>query len=624
MMDNKIQTESRRIVQNKNVVRAVLKKIVYTLLYWRLMLLVLRHKLVVKSSFKSTNNNIAHTTLSLRSLFQWEFTNYVATTRIYVVIAGFSLLFLIISTRLLLVATTDFSKHNKSAIGDSVHRLDITDRNNNLLAVSLPGSSLYANPKKVIDPEESVDKLVSVIPGLDKNKILADLKSGKNFVWIKRDLTPSEHEKIFNIGMPGFGFEREQKRIYTYGNLLSHVIGYVGRDLDGLAGVEQYFNKFLTSQQEAVDRSGMGSALQLSIDVRVQNILSEEMDKMMDKFKAKGAAGIIVDPNNGEILALVSKPDFDPHNPGSASHDQLFNVATQGVYELGSGMKGLTISVGLDSGATSIYDAYDLTYFKVKGKVIKDDYRPMKGWHSVPHIFLKSSNIGVGQIVLEIGKNTMQEYLRKLKLLEPLDIEVLERAKPLYPNFARWNDLSLVTMSYGYGLSVSPAHFVQAMIPIVNGGIMYPLTLIKRNPKEKLEGVRVFKEKTSLDMRKLWRLVVTDGSGSKAEVKGYYVGGKTGTAEVAENGKYAKNRRISSFFGVLPATNPKYIMYVVYREPVGIKETFGFAGGGWTGAPTVGAVFKRLISLYGINKLDEDSPEVKELNNIEYKIRDET
>jgi len=218
----------------------------------------------------------------------------------------------------------------------------------------------------------------------------------------------------------------------------------------------------------------------------------------------------------------------------------------------------------------------------------------------------------------------MQEYLRKLKLLEPLDIEVLERAKPLYPNFARWNDLSLVTMSYGYGLSVSPAHFIQAMIPIVNGGIMYPLTLIKRNPKEKLEGIRVFKEQTSLDMRKLWRLVVTDGSGSKAEVKGYYVGGKTGTAEVAENGKYAKNRRISSFFGVLPATNPKYIMYVVYREPVGIKETFGFAGGGWTGAPTVGAVFKRLISLYGINKLDEDSPEVKELNNIEYKIRDET
>ncbi len=623
-MDNKIQTESRRIVQNKNVVRDFLKKIIYALLYLRLVLLVLRHKLVVKSSFKSTNNSIAHTNLSLRSLFQWEFTSSVATTRIYVVIIGFILLFLIISMRLLLVATTDFSKHNKSAVSSSVHRLDITDRNNNLLAVSLPGSSLYANPKKVIDPEESVSKLISVIPSLDKNKILADLKSGKNFVWIKRDLTPSEHEKIFNIGMPGFGFEREQKRIYTYGNLLSHVIGYVGRDLDGLAGVEQYFDKFLTSQQEAVDRSAMGNALQLSIDVRVQSILSEEMDKMMDKFKAKGAAGIIVDPSNGEILALVSKPDFDPHNPGSASHDQLFNITTQGVYELGSGMKGLTIAVGLDSGATSIYDAYDLTYFKVKGKVIKDDYRPMKGWHSVPHIFLKSSNIGVGQIVLEIGKNTMQEYLRKLKLLEQLDIEVLERAKPLYPNFARWNDLSLVTMSYGYGLSVSPAHFVQAMIPIVNGGIMYPLTLLKRNPKEKLEGTRVFQEKTSLDMRKLWRLVVTDGSGSKAEVKGYYIGGKTGTAEVAENGKYAKNRRISSFFGVLPATNPKYIMYVVYREPVGIKETFGFAGGGWTGAPTVGAVFKRLISLYGINKLDQDSSEVKELNNIEYKIRDET
>ena len=368
----------------------------------------------------------------------------------------------------------------------------------------------------------------------------------------------------------------------------------------------------------------MGDVLQLSIDVRVQNILSEEMEIVMKKFKAKGAAGIIVDPNNGEILALVSKPDFDPHNPGAARAEQLFNMVTQGVYEMGSGMKALTVAVGLDTGSTSINDAYDLSYLRVQGFQVKDHPRPLKGWHSVPHIFLKSSNVGLAQIILETGKQSILEYLRRLRLLEPLQMEVLERARPLFPNFSRWTDLSLITMSYGYGISVSPAHFIQAMMPIVNGGVIYPLTLVKRDPKEKLVGERVFQESTSLAMRKLMRLVVTDGTGSKAEVKGYYVGGKTGTAEIAHAGGYDKNRRMSSFFGIVPASNPKYIIYIVYNEPVGIKESFGFAGGGWTAAPTVGAVLKRLVALYGMTKVDEDSEEVQELNNIEYKIRDET
>ena len=212
------------------------------------------------------------------------------------------------------------------------HRVDITDRNNNLLAVNLSGASLYANPRKIAEPEESLKKLLLVIPDLDAKRILADLKSNKNFVWIKRDVAPLEHEKIYNLGMPGFGFEREQKRIYTYGNLLSHVIGYVGRDMNGLAGIEQFFEKFITGQKEKEDRTTMGDVLQLSIDVRIQNILSEEMEIVMKKFKAKGAAGIIVDPNNGEILALVSKPDFDPHNPGAAKSEQLFNMVSQGVY----------------------------------------------------------------------------------------------------------------------------------------------------------------------------------------------------------------------------------------------------------------------------------------------------
>ena len=558
-----------------------------------------------------------------KSLFQWKLSDNITQTRINIIIFGFSFIFLIIAVRLIYVASNNDIALKNILQTQSMPRLDIVDRNNNLLAVNLPGASLFASPNKVIDPEDAVNKLLSVIQGLDKNKVLSDLKSNKKFVWIKRDITPLEHEKIYNLGMPGFSFEREQKRIYPYGNLLSHVVGYVGRDMNGLAGVEKFYDKYLSLQEDIKDQSMKGEKLQLSIDVRVQNILSEEIDYVMKKFNAKGASGIIADPNTGEILALVSKPDFDPHNPGNANADDLFNMSTQGVYEIGSSMKGLTIAIGLDTNIITINDAYDLSYLKVNGFQVKDTYS-MKGWHSVPHIFLKSSNIGVSQIMIEIGKKNLLDYLRKLHLLEPLKIELAERARPLFPNYSRWNDLSLTTMSYGYGISISPAHFVQAMIPLVNGGTLYPLTLVKRDVKIPLIGEQVFAKKTSDEMKKLMRLVVSEGTGRKAEVEDYYVGGKTGTAYMVQGGKYNTNKRISSFFGIMPATNPKYMIYIVYNDPKGNKETFGFSGGGWTAAPTAGAVLKRLVALFGIPKLDKDSDEVIELNNIEYKIKDET
>ena len=290
---------------------------------------------------------------------------------------------------------------------------------------------------------------------------------------------------------------------------------------------------------------------------------------------------------------------------------------------MGSGMKALTMAIGLDLGSTSLTDVYDLTYMKVNGFQLKDYPRPLKGWHSVPFLFLKSSNIGIGQIMLEIGKSNLKKYLKKLRLLDRLKIELPERARPLFPNYSKWTDLSLITMSYGYGMSESPAHFIQAMIPAMNGGLLYPITLIKRDPAKPIVAQRVFKEKTSMDMQKLMRLVVSKGTGSKAKVEGYYVGGKTGTANIAYAGKYDKTKRVSSFFGVIPASKPKYMVYIIYNEPKGIKETHGFSGGGWVAAPSVGVVMKKLAILYGIEKLDENSPDVQELNNIEYEINNE-
>ncbi len=619
----------------KFIIKSI-KTVIYCILLIRIHALQIKHFIVYKNKKKFLIDCIARTKFNTHlaskrtyeyckqpGLLQPDLSEKSVHLRIKFIIFGFSLIFIILPFRLIYISTNltgNVKIYSKD--GDNF-RLDITDRNNELLAVNLPTASLFINPRLAIEPKESLDKLSKILPGIDKKKLIKKIKEGKSFAWVKRDLTPKEHQDIFNLGLPGFYFQREQKRVYTYGNLFSHIIGYVGRDLNGLAGAEKYFDKFLSNKEEVIDRRAMNGKLTLSLDARLQNILHSEMTKTMKKFSAKGASGIIADPNNGEILAMVSLPDFNPHNPGSAKPEQLFNSTTQGVYEVGSGMKSLTIAIGFDSGTTKINDAYNLSYMKVNGFQVRD-YHSMSGWHSVPHIFLKSSNIGVGQIMLAIGKKNLQKYLKDLNLLDKLKIELPEKGKPIYPRFADWTDLALTTMSYGYGISESPAHFVQGMIPVVNGGTFYPLTIVKIKDKKYLKGRKVFKKQTSDDMLKLLRLVVAKGTGSKAKIPGYYVGGKTGTANIAVNGRYDKNKRISSFVGVLPATKPKFLIYVVFNEPKGIKETYGFAGGGWTGAPTVQAVFKKLIALYGIKQIDPNSTEATILDNTEYKIQNET
>lgn len=557
-----------------------------------------------------------------KQMFKWNLTGTTACLRVNIIALIFVLVFSIIAIRLIIIAGNDYISKRDPNAPVNINRTDIVDRNNNLLAVNLPSSSLYANTKKLVDLEDSVNKLLKAIPSLDRNQLLEKLNSKKSFVWIKRDLTPQEHEKIYNLGLPGFGFEKEQKRLYTYGKLLSHVVGYVSRDLEGLGGLEQYFNDFLIKKNTEKDYSYLGKNLKLSIDVRVQNILSEEIDKTINRFNAKGGAGIVVNPNNGEIIAMVSKPDFDPHKPGLATNEQLFNMASSGVYELGSGMKSLTTAMALDSQTTSMNDVYDLSYMKVENFQLKD-VTPLSGWHSVGEIFLKSSNIGIAQIMLEMGKENLAKYLRKFGLFEKISVELSDGGRPLFLPIDRWNDLNLTTMSYGYSLSISPLHFVQAMVPIVNGGMLYPLTLVKRGENDEIPGRRVLSEKTSFSMRQLMRLVVKFGTGKKAEVEGYYVGGKTGTAEIIVDGKYDKNRRLASFLGIMPASKPQYLAYVILNQPKGIKETFGYAGGGWVGAPTVGNVFRKIAALYGVEKLSENDIEIQELNNVEYKINNE-
>jgi len=544
------------------------------------------------------------------SMICWNVYSDNIKIRLLVVSFGFILSFCGLSYRLLTVATNINVKKSSYHASGSNFRKEIVDRNGNLLAVNLPSSSLFANPQKVINPSQCLETLSKILVDIDKVKLLEELKSNKTFVWVKRDLLPKEQEAVSNLGLPGFAFEQEQKRVYTFSNLLSHVIGYVGRDLVGLAGLERAFDKFLTnSDPELSQLDQVKKSLELSIDVRLQNILNEEIDKTLKEFSAIGAVGIIINSHNGEILALVSKPDFDPHYPSMAKTEELFNRASLGVYEMGSVFKILTMAVAFDTNSIEMNDAYDITYMKVGNKNIKD-YHPRQGWHSISEIFLHSSNIGVSQIIFEIGKNNFKKYLKQLGLLDQLKIELPERGVPLFPSDKRWNDLTTATMAYGYSMSISPLHFVQAVLPATNGGILYNLTLIKGQNNNPNAGVRIFSENTSKQMGQLFRLVVKEGTGRKAEVKGYLVGGKTGTVEKLSaegNGKrkYLKNNRMSSFLGLFPTSDPQYVIYIMFDEPKGTKESFGFATAGWTAAPTVGRVLERMISLYGIESIDK-------------------
>lgn len=581
----------------------------------------------IKFYTSKTNKSIIKSLIPARdaedkvSIFNWDTCNNSARLRIFIVTVGFAICFLGLTYRLVVIANHEYVKSGSLAKINSI-RKEIVDRNGNLLAVNLPSSSLFANPQKVINIADAVEKLKKAMPELDKKKLFADLSSAKSFVWIKRDIAPKEQEKIFNLGLPGFDFEHEQKRIYTFGKLLSHTIGYVGRDFMGLAGLEKHYNEFLNNTEITANKLEQNKPLELSIDVRLQNILSEEIDKVMKDFRAVGAVGVIVSPKNGEILAMVSKPDFDPHHPSFASPEELFNRASHGVIDTGSVFKTITMAVGLDTGNVTLQDAYDVTHMKV-GKFSLKDYHPHKGWQSVPEIFLHSSNIGTAQIVLEIGEESLRAYFKNLGLLDRLELEIPERGKPLYPTISRWTDLSLVTMSYGYGLCITPLHFIQAVIPIVNGGKFHPLTLVKRPSNVPVPEKRIFSEETSLEMRKLLRLTVKEGTGKRAEVKGYLVGGKTGTAEKLSGKRYVKNSRVSSFLGVLPASDPKYLIYIVFDEPKGNKESFGFATAGFTAAPAVGRVFERMVALYGLQTINENDIEVQNITNVDFKIDNE-
>ncbi|MEK9832694.1 MAG: penicillin-binding protein 2 [Rhodospirillaceae bacterium] len=489
----------------------------------------------------------------------------------------------------------------------SMARADIVDRNGVLLATSLKTASLFANPRKIGDPADVARRLVEIIPDMSEEVIAARLGADKNFVWLRRNLTPRQQFEVNRLGVPGLDFEQEERRVYPHGRLAGHIVGFTNVDNVGLAGIEK-------SMDAAI--AGASSPLRLSIDIRVQQILRQELAGQIEKFKAIGGGGIVLDVESGEVVAMVSLPDFDPNAAGQVSDDTRFNRMTLGVYELGSVFKIFNHAIALETGVASFQSSYDATKPIRVSRFTISDYHPEKRWLTVPEIFQHSSNIGSAKIALDIGAENQRKYLGHLGLLRRTSIELPEQAQPMYPS--RWREINTMTISFGHGIAVSPLHLTSAVAAVVNGGILRPATLVG-GERSSVDGVQVFSAATSDRMRRLLRLVVETGTGRNADAEGYLVGGKTGTAEKQVNGAYKRNALISSFVGVYPVTAPRFVVFAMLDEPKGIKESYGYATGGWTAAPVVKGVVARMAPLYGIAPLDESAPDIRHAININAK-----
>lgn len=528
---------------------------------------------------------------------------------IFLFILGFSVLVVRLVSIGLFEDISDQIVRTHSANVEIVReRVDILDRNGIVMATNLPAPSLAVRPRLITDPEETADKIVAVLPDLNRTLVLNKLKSSQHFLYIKRNLSPTQVWNINALGYPGLVLEQAEKRVYPQGRLASHVLGYVDVDNKPQAGVEKFFNDHLSNPERSND------PLHLSLDLRVQHIVRQELKFAMDRYSAKGAAGIVMDVKTGEILAMTSLPDFDGNGSLNPNGPEMKNRNILEPYEMGSGFKTFTLAMALDSGAVKLTDEFDATQpLKVGRRTIHDDHAKNR-FLSVPEVYTYSSNIGASLIARQVGIEYQKAYLERLGMFDKPIIELTGLSRPILPR--RWGEIQSMTVSYGHGIAVTPLHLVAGIAAVVNGGRLIPATLIRKY--DDLDDVsyggsndlakfsheddypRVISAETSRKMRHLMRLAVDYGSGGNAQVEGYRVGGKTGTAEKVINGAYSRKNKITSFVGVFPMDNPKYVIFAMLDEPQGREETFYKATGGWIAAPVVGQIISRIGPMLGV------------------------
>ena len=481
------------------------------------------------------------------------------------------------------IAGDDLGKGEFIRLKNPVKRADILDRNGEIIATSLPTVNLFANTKKIDNPEEVAEKLSYIFPDLEYEYFLGRLSRKRAFVYLKHNLSPAQQSQVNALGIPALEFENCEKRVYPHNNLFSHVLGYTDFDNKGISGFEKFMDERLTTSTKP---------LQVTLDLGIQNTIRNELMAGKEQFDADGAAAILMDVNSGQVLSLVSVPDYNPNENIKSDDNAMFNFATKGVYEAGSVFKVFNTALCLESGKIDVTDKFDTTKPIYFGHHKISDPHGSHSWLTPEDILVESSNIGSVQEILRVGKKYQRQFLQSINLDKELkDFELTEKARPLFNSEKRWNDDMMATISYGYSVSATPLHIVTAFSAVINGGIYRQPTLLYE-PHER-EEKRIISADNSEKMRSLLRAVVVRGTGRRANVEGYEVMGKTGTADkMLPTGGYDHKKSMSTFISGFPASNPQYALLVVMDNPKGSKETFGHTEAGWNAVP----ISKNIIS----------------------------
>jgi cell division protein FtsI (penicillin-binding protein 3) len=523
-----------------------------------------------------------------------------ARNRMLMTMAVFFGMYGLIGVRLAYFGMLDPAAEGGPAVHIQASRPDIVDRNGEVLATDIKTASLFAEPRRIVDVDEALEKLSSVLPDLDYEQTYHKLKSEAGFVWLRRQLTPRQEADIMALGIPGIGFRTEKRRFYPGGALASHVLGLVDVDNKGIAGMEKYIDSQGLADLRA---SGLATAddlkpFKLSLDVRVQHVVHDELTQAMDRYHAIAAGAVVMSAKTGEVLAMVSLPDYDPNNPFNAHEKDRLNRMSGGVFEMGSTFKGFTTAMAMDVGSVTLNDTFDASRPLHVGRYTIHDFHGKGRVLTVPEIFIFSSNIGTARMAETVPIEDHRAFFRRIGLLTRMKTELPEVAKPEEP--AEWKRINRITISFGHGVATTPLQTAMAAGAVIDGGVLHNPTFLPRSLEEAARtGERVMKESTSRAMRYLFRLNVEKGSGRSANVPGYFVGGKTGTAEKVVKGRYSNDKRFNAFLAAFPVDDPQYVVLVILDEPKPEKPGMG-ATAGSNAAPTVGAIIRRSAPLLGV------------------------
>ena len=516
----------------------------------------------------------------------------------------FGLLYCVIAGKLIWLGfkPNPQSMRAAAAAASAAARPDMLDRNGEVLATDVRVMSIFAEPRRIIDKDEATELLTAVLPDVDARELREKLGSRKGFVWVKREITPKQQQEVYRLGLPGVGFWPENKRVYPNGPLAAHVLGFTNVDNQGIAGMEKYIDG-----QGLADLHGAGfdlsaenlKPINLSLDAKATFALRDELAKGMEHFRAKAAAAAILDVNTGEVVALASLPDYDPNNPADALKPDHINRMNVGVFEMGSTFKALTVAMALDNNKVNLNSQIDARNALRYGRFKIHDYHAKNRSLTVPEVFTYSSNIGTARMALMVGVEGHKSFLRKMGQLDRMRTELPESAEPIVPK--NWGELNTMTIAFGHGLAVAPLQAMMAVGALANGGYLIRPTFVKRSEEEARKGApQVVKPETSEALRYVMRLNAEVGSARKVDIPGYYVGGKTGTAEKVVNGRYSKTKLFTTFMALAPADKPRYLIATVMDEPQAAPETHGYATAAYNAGVVTGRILERAGPILGL------------------------